>query len=102
MRVSTFYGMAIINRFILTFSLFLLSCSTTDVRYSLEGKVYQDDLVSVQTAVDLAFAAYLKGCVERSHELGQERVYTLCRDRAKKHVREDIEAILNQKGKLEE
>jgi hypothetical protein len=68
----------------------LSSCATSKINYPLEAKKYQHDLVSVQTAVDLAMSSYLKACTD------QKVKFERCKDLATDHVKNNIVFILDQ------
>lgn len=72
------------------------SCSTSSLKYPIKAKKYKEDLVKVQTAVNLAMFSYVKGCVDQSKD------FKKCRDKAKNHVKENIIFILDQKDKSNE
>ena len=78
------------QKFLLIFFL-LISCSSAKPpNYSLDGKYYKNDLVSVQTAVNLATASYIKGCV------AQKKTFHDCQEEAKSYVKDNIISIMDQ------
>ena len=79
---------------IIFISTFLFSCSHLKRdEYPLEGKEYRDDQVSVQSAVNLAYSAYLKACVDSGG------IFRKCSDLAKKYIESDVIGVLDQDGK---
>jgi|GEM_PF-2352556 hypothetical protein len=85
--------------YLTSFKIFLLfffisSCSTLK-----KERPYANDPVSVATAVDLARAAYLKGCVDARIELEKRNhSYFKCLEASKGHVQDHIIDILEQSG----
>ena len=79
----------------------LVSCSHTQKKDStkLEYIKYESDQVSVMTALNLAQAAYLRGCIEQLHEQKEKLVFNLCLEKAKKFVTDDVIFILDQDPK---
>jgi len=75
------------------------SCSSEKLHYPLTEKKYKDDTISVQTAIELAYSAYLKGCVDRSLALGAKQSFDLCSTSAKNHVKDNIIFILDENNK---
>lgn len=55
----------------------------------------QEDLVSLDAALNQAQASYLKGCVMALKELKIPAVFTGCRDKAILH-RQELDLIMNQ------
>lgn len=86
-------------RKIVTIALLVLmcaSCTTPGPTYPIREKKYVGELVSVQSAVNMALAAYLRGCVESGKGTGRDRLFDDCAERARKYVRDDIVFILDQ------
>ncbi len=59
---------------------FLYSCSQVSVK-----KAPEEDLVSVDSALNHIHASYMKGCVDTYKEMKMPASFELCRDRAKLH-----------------
>lgn len=55
----------------------------------------QEDLVSLEAALNQAQASYLKGCVLALKDLKIPAVFTGCRDKALLH-RQELEQIMSQ------
>lgn len=55
----------------------------------------QEDLVSVDVALDQAQASYLKGCVDTFHDLKIPLAFITCRDKSLEHRRE-LDSIMDQ------
>lgn len=64
--------------------------------YPIELKKYRDDLVSVQTALNLAKSSYLKGCADKAIEEHQKDFFQDCLSKADEHVDKNIVFILDQ------
>ncbi|MBT6324915.1 MAG: hypothetical protein HOJ35_03025 [Bdellovibrionales bacterium] len=77
-------------------SLLLITTSCSTISYPITAKKYKDDLVSTQTAIDLAFSAYLKSCVDIKNEFKLAINFNECQKKAKAHVNKDIIFILDQ------
>jgi uncharacterized protein involved in high-affinity Fe2+ transport len=77
---------------ILLICFLLSSCAHRESIFNLEEKKsYLKDPITVNTAIRLAHAAYLKACVHHS-DLGFNR----CKKQADQHVKDDIIAIMDQ------
>ena len=69
-----------------------------DVAKALKGRDYQNDLISVNTALFLAQSSYLLGCVkEAQNNKEKKNSYSKCLNQAKAHVRKHLIHILDQK-----
>lgn len=53
---------------------------------------YKDDLVSVSTALSLGHNSYVLACTQAKNSPG----YFNCNKQARKHIKENVEFILNQ------
>ena len=52
--------------------------------------------MNVQVAVNLAYSAYLSGCVDRSLLLGEKNTFDACAELAKKHVKDNVIFMLDE------
>jgi len=77
-------------------SLLLITTSCSTISYPIISKKYKDDLVTSQTAIDLAFSAYLKSCVDIKNEFKLGINFNECQRKAKIHVNNNIIFILDQ------
>jgi hypothetical protein len=69
--------------------LFLYSCSQVPAK-----RVPEDDLVTVQTALDHIRSSYLKGCVDAFRYFRIPVSFERCRDQAKQHEKEVMSILL--------
>lgn len=69
--------------------LLLMSCA------QVPPKTYKDDLVSVDAAINHAYASYLKGCVDAFHDLKMPGAFESCKDKALIHRRE-LDSFMSQ------
>jgi hypothetical protein len=78
-----------------------VNCTLTNTGFTcpLTYKKYRDDLVTVQSTVDLAFNSYVLGCVTASREGGVMGSHEACREKAKKHLQDTVIFILDQNPK---
>ena len=76
------------------------ACATPESRleYPIPQKVYRDDTISVQSAVNLAYSAYIKGCSDRSRELNAPNSFQACVIKAKEHVDKNVLFFLDQEN----
>ena len=58
-------------------------------------KSNNEDLVSVDAALNQAQASYLKGCVDAFHDIKMPIAFETCRDKAVIHRRE-LDSIMDQ------
>jgi hypothetical protein len=78
--------------------LVLSACSTSNgLEYPITERKYKDDTVNVQVAVNLAYSAYLSGCVDRSLLLGEKHTFEACAELARKHVKDNVIFMLDEK-----
>ena len=77
------------------------ACHFTSQGFScpLTKKKYKDDLVSVQSTVELAFQSYVQGCVLASCQQGTKDSLENCMAKGRKHVKETVIFILDQDPK---
>ena len=59
---------------------------------------YADDLVSVASALELARASYVLGCVTARRDAGMAPARAACMKDAEAHVRDDVLFILDEDG----
>lgn len=76
--------------------LLLISTSCSTISYPITAKKYKNDLVSSQAAIDLAFSAYLKSCIDIKNEFKLSISFNECQRKAKVHVNKNIIFILDQ------
>lgn len=74
---------------LLLLSLIFASCAHQKTRTN------QDDLVSVNAALNQAQASYLKGCVDAMKELHVPIAFPGCRDKSLLH-RQELDSIMDQ------
>lgn len=86
------------NAFLIFISALLYGCSV--LSYSAPEKVlvskHKDDLVSVDASVNLARAAYIRGCTEEQKESGRKVSFSRCLERAQVFIKDDVIYIIDQ------
>jgi hypothetical protein len=67
------------------------------LEYPIKVKTYSKDLISVQSAVNLAKTSYVKGCVENGKKFTEKKLLGDCLNMADDHIEKNILFILDQK-----
>lgn len=86
------------NAFLISIAALFYGCSA--LSYSAPEKIlvskHKDDLVSVDATVNLARAAYIRGCTEEQKESGQKVSFSRCLERAQVFIKDDVIYIIDQ------
>ena len=75
-------------------------CANTSIDWQpLENMSVSNDKVSLSSALNIALASYVRGCVVKGQELGAKKgtQYDDCLKKGKGHIKENVLTILNQK-----
>jgi hypothetical protein len=80
------------------FVLWLSACATPECKldYPIREKAYKNDTIGLQAAINTAYAAYLKGCTDRSRDFNGPNSFQYCSIKAQDHVKNNIIFFLDQ------
>lgn len=86
------------NVFLVSITALLYGCSV--LQYSTPEKIlvskYKDDLVSVDASVNLARAAYIRGCTEGQKESARKVSFRHCLEKAQVFIKDEVIYIIDQ------
>ncbi len=74
---------------------FFIFSSCSSLQYPIKVKKNKEDQVSLQAAIDLAFASYIKGCLDQQKTQSTEQIsFEICREKSKDYVKNNVLFIL--------